>query len=664
MGLHNQQTQAIKKSFVLPLITIAFIFSGQAALSASANTSNLEPVREALRKKEFSKAMAILTPLAQKSQADAEYVLGVFFKNGIGTDVDLIKSEQWLKRAAEHGNTDAAYILASDLPTEQSEDIQHWLEIAANQGDTRAKTAMEKGIKPYQFQPEKFLTDATLRHTVFFQAAKNNDADLLETIEDQQLIQSTDEFGRGALAYATQEGALSATTILINSGANLNQSDLYGITPLMLASANGNISVVDALIKNGANTNTQDNSGNTALMYAVAKNHLDIIEQLIDSGADTKKINKQNWSAIDWAIHTNNNVIAKYLQAQGLTSSNKAIITSSAPSIPLQHAPSNDLYLNWPDLLIASSRSSTLLLDQLMKTIPNTAIPELSGQNPILTAVKTGNPTTVEKLLMAGISPNSKNSLAETPLSWATRHNQLSIVQLLLSHGANPNLHGSAEQAPIFDAVKQNNVSILTALLLAKVDTEERDSIGRTPAMLAVIKNKHALLRALLSSININSTDKEGRTVLWHAAASGSNDCVNLLANYKDILDKGDLRKTTPLMAASARGHDAVITSLLRAGASQNQSTDQVTALMLAAGNGHDTSVRLLIASGAKLDVQNNQGDTALIFAVRNGHASTARMLLAAKADLDLRNLDRASAKDIAEKLGDNNMVSLLTQRS
>jgi ankyrin repeat protein len=85
---------------------------------------------------------------------------------------------------------------------------------------------------------------------------------------------------------------------------------------------------------------------------------------------------------------------------------------------------------------------------------------------------------------------------------------------------------------------------------------------------------------------------------------------------------------------------------------------------MLAAGNGHDTSVRLLIASGAKLDVQNNQGDTALIFAVRNGHASTARMLLAAKADLDLRNLDRASAKDIAEKLGDNNMVSLLTQRS
>jgi ankyrin repeat protein len=96
-----------------------------------------------------------------------------------------------------------------------------------------------------------------------------------------------------ALRAAAAAGHVSTVRLLMDHGAEINDSDLNGV-PLALASAFGHTEVVKTLLDRGANIEIQDNRGIRPLHSSVSskRGNVDVVRLLLDRGAD---INAPNW---------------------------------------------------------------------------------------------------------------------------------------------------------------------------------------------------------------------------------------------------------------------------------------------------------------------------------------------------------------------------------
>jgi hypothetical protein len=115
------------------------------------------------------------------------------------------------------------------------------------------------------------------------------------------------------------------------------------------------------------------------------------------------------------------------------------------------------------------------------------------------------------------------------------------------------------------------------------------------------------------------------------------------LASLSDVVSNGedvDLRDAngdTPLMIASAYGHEKIVKFLLDKGAYQNASSPSGdTPLSLAAFHGYASIVQLLIQRGVDLERRSgNMRATPLHLASRKGHKEVVQLLVAAGANVN-----------------------------
>ncbi len=646
-------------------ITLALLIYQTACITAHGASSEpavLEPVHVQLRLKNFAQALDLLKPLANAQHPAAEYLLGTLYRSGLGIAANDPLARQWIEAAANHGDADAAYALAAMLAEQQPADdtaIQQWLQRAAAKGHELATEALRRGMQPQRFEAQQ-LQDLGARRSAYWRAAQDNDLKTLTALNSSELLNSGDAFGRTALAYAARSGAVQAAALLLQTGAAVDQPDAYNLTPLMLAASTGHTQVLQQLVTAGADLDHQDRVGNTALMYASHNGHAEVITLLLNKGANLRSSNAQGWSALDWAMHAEHTDISNQLRALGLVTARKASVAVSTPSIPLQHASTNDLYRGWPDVLVAASRSSADTFNAVTRAGSSEVARGPNGETPLLVAVQAGNTTVIEKLLSNSAYPTD---VAETALSWAVRHEETALVQLMLSKGVKPDLHGQRENAPLIDAIHLHNEALALLLIKAGARPDQLDASGRSALILAAMHNQHGVISALINArVMLDSGDKQGRTALWHAAANGAVESLRILLEARANIDKRDVSNNTALMAAASRGQGTAVELLLNAGATTQAAGNGSPPLLLAAANGHEAIVKRLLSSGARVDAQNKFGDTALIVATRNGQGSVVRTLLAAGASVELRNADRASAKDVAEQLGLKELLALLTR--
>ncbi|HEV3332410.1 MAG TPA: ankyrin repeat domain-containing protein [Bryobacteraceae bacterium] len=84
------------------------------------------------------------------------------------------------------------------------------------------------------------------------------------------------EGGMTALLYASRDGDLPITRMLVAAGAGVNQADANGTSALLVATVNGNVEVAKFLLDNGANPNAADSFGRAPLWSAVDLRNLDL----------------------------------------------------------------------------------------------------------------------------------------------------------------------------------------------------------------------------------------------------------------------------------------------------------------------------------------------------------------------------------------------------
>src|SRR5262249_51521477 len=115
--------------------------------------------------------------------------------------------------------------------------------------------------------------------------------------------------GLTPLIFAAREGSIESAKVLLDGGANVNQTSEDGWTPLLTATNNRNYKLAKYLIERGANVNIANKGGWTPLYlttdnrnieggdYPVPKadvDHLEFIRFLLDHDADPNARAKDN----------------------------------------------------------------------------------------------------------------------------------------------------------------------------------------------------------------------------------------------------------------------------------------------------------------------------------------------------------------------------------
>jgi ankyrin repeat protein len=234
--------------------------------------------------------------------------------------------------------------------------------------------------------------------------------------------------GLTALVFAAREGDLESAKLLVEAGADVNQTTEYGWTPLLTATNNRHYKLAEYFIEHGADVN-RANKGKWTPLYLATDNrnieggdfpvpkpdldHLEYIKFLLDHGANPNAQAKDN--TLTRTIFT-----MQWFTEDGATPFVRA-------------AQSSDLELM--KLLLAHHA------DPLMKTNHgDTALTAASGVGWVdgVTYERSAkeNSETVKFLLELGLDPNAANDDGRTPLMVAAAKGRTEVIQLLVDHGA------------------------------------------------------------------------------------------------------------------------------------------------------------------------------------------------------------------------------------
>lgn len=126
----------------------------------------------------------------------------------------------------------------------------------------------------------------------------------------------------------------------------------------------------------------------------------------------------------------------------------------------------------------------------------------------------------------------------------------------------------------------------------------------------------------------IDKKNTSGRTALMYAAMYGQKAMVTWLLKKGATLEERDDGGRTALIWAAADGNVFVAERLLDKGADINMKDDHGrTALMEAALHGYNATVHMLLKRGADVNAESDSGETALSEAKRGGKTEIVQML-------------------------------------
>ena len=122
--------------------------------------------------------------------------------------------------------------------------------------------------------------------------------------------------GTTALIAATGYADEEMLEMLLEAGADVNQTNERGISPLMRASLWANEVAVRWLLKHGADVNHTTPSGNSALSMASFYHHAEVVRLLLEHGADPNLADGKGFTPLESAtLHGDRSIVQDLLEA-------------------------------------------------------------------------------------------------------------------------------------------------------------------------------------------------------------------------------------------------------------------------------------------------------------------------------------------------------------
>ncbi|KAJ5654846.1 hypothetical protein N7490_001849 [Penicillium lividum] len=300
------------------------------------------------------------------------------------------------------------------------------------------------------------------------------------------------------------------------------------------------------------------------------------------------------------------------------------------------------LYAGNTALLLAIGLRYPQAVDLILQYRPNVRYCcDFGGRGPLSLAVIGGNTACVERILQCQeIDVNDRCSDGLSALVYALKRREYYALQLLLADSrVDVNLADSLGWTLLQAAVLEvNHIAAQMLVRHAAIDINHQTSHNDAPLLLAVKRlndvSSDLILGALLShsKLDVNISDSNGQTALWHAVNRGHFDLVKLLLRQNDLrLNDPDRYGVTPLARAAERPALSVLELLLeqRQICINSQSTHIVPPLWAACRAGNSPAVKALLRLKS---VQANQrgptGTTPLQVAIYSNHLSIVSLLL------------------------------------
>jgi ankyrin repeat protein len=217
----------------------------------------------------------------------------------------------------------------------------------------------------------------------------------------------------------------------------------------------------------------------------------------------------------------------------------------------------------------------------------------------------------VKVLLEANVDKNIKDNYEDTPLATACKNNQYGIIKLLIQFGA-----GDVGKQLICSAT-DGKYNVFIIFFSSSVITDQH----KVSALLCLLSSwsynslqeRKIILNLLLAAgINVNCTDKYGRTPL-HYAAKIACSLMNQLISHGAAVDIQDRNGITPLHLAAQHTGQAEIEKLLHCGANINAKNRKGRCALHYAVMGRNVSgLNLLLINGADPMIEDVNGCTPL----------------------------------------------------
>jgi len=252
-----------------------------------------------------------------------------------------------------------------------------------------------------------------------------------------------------------------------------------GMTPLLFAVRDGNVAMTRLLLELGADINQSSGNHTSPLLIALLNGQVTLATELIDKGADPNVVDDYARGALFAAIELRNFNHEKYpfLYDEGRDPLDviKALLAKGAN---------------------ANQRSQTTPVHGLMQFDGSWA--NFDGQTPFIRAALSGDIEVMRLLLQHGADPNIATTQGSTALMAAAGINWIpaqtftrseadyvEAVKLCLERGAPVNATNSLQLAAIHGAANRGWTSVIQILADAGAKLDVADAGGRTPLTFA-----------------------------------------------------------------------------------------------------------------------------------------------------------------------------------
>ena len=387
----------------------------------------------------------------------------------------------------------------------------------------------------------------------------------------------------------------------------MNERNTDGRTPLVFAQRTGGnkVAISMRLLRAGASCEglTEDQANE---LLRCASSDLSVVRTLLKYGCNVSVLSrKKQEQLLRHACRVGDVFVARALIHNGCTIS------------VLSREKQEEL------LRDACHEGDVFVVESLLAAGCNVNCVGADGCTPIMVAVKAGYKEVALVLLEKGADIYAKDRDRRTALHWACVKNLKEMVELLINRGSQVNEEDSLSHTPLKLAQKRGNEALSMLLLRAGANCkglrDEQINFLYEHAfnegdMLAIqtLLSSHCKLSPYKQEELLHRACHEGVVFIVEAVITMgcSVNCINGAALITRLID---ITGSTPLMVATREGHEEVVKKLILAGAKVDMQDEHGdTALHIAANCNFIQCGILLAEGGASVRTKNKLSKTPL----------------------------------------------------